>query len=466
MKKHILICFVAIYVLLTLISQFCLGAAAEQKVAFEFKKTAINDVVAKELNVPAKFNLTITNHNIYDDYFQVYSLVDLKISPITSFLIPAGQQKTIEMKALPSGWLKNKGTYSVEYYIKSEKSGYLTDTVIIKVLPLSEILTIKMPSSITRDDNKIEITIINDENIDLGETQLFLNSDIFSATKNITIAPKSSQTVALDLDSNEIKLKKAGTYEVKTTLFLNKEYNYTTESDIKLEEFSSITTTESSKFGFFSFVKTITKKNNGNVPKLVSIEITKSRFERFFSSFNVQPTSEKASFMLTTLSWDRELQPGESFTLEVKTNYTIFVVILIILIILIVALYLAKRPRVIVRKKSTKLITKGGEFALKVIVFIKNVGKEIQNVSLVDRLPHVAKLYERFTVKPDKIEGNKLEWNFGSLAPNEERVVSYIIYSKVTPIGTIELPQATVHYTDSKNRRKFINSNKLFVLSS
>ncbi|MCX8194336.1 MAG: hypothetical protein N3G19_03185 [Candidatus Pacearchaeota archaeon] len=461
MKKSLILVFTAAVFLAWFL--FLTSITKAEESAFKFEKKIINDVVAKELNVPAKFNLTIKNQNIYDDYFKIYSLVDLKILPLSPILIPAGQEKTIEMQALPLRWLKEKGMHSIEYYIKGEKSGHAKDAVLIKVLPLSEIIIVNAPNSISRDDVKITVEVINKENIDLGEAWLFVWSDFFTSTKIITLKPKSSQNVTLDIQTDKAKIAKAGTYKLRTTFFLNNEHNYTVESDIILQEYSNITTSESLRIGFFSIVKTITKKNGGNVPRLVTVDVIKSRLERAFSTFNIQPTEEKLSFTTTTLIWQRELEPGESFTVEITTDYTLLVVILAILIIATVSLYLAKRPRVIVKKKAIKVKTKGGEFALKIIVFVKNISKEIKDVVLIDRLPHVTKLYEKFTTTPDKIEHNKLEWKFGSLIPGEERVVSYIIYSKVIPVGSIEIPRASITYTDFKERKKFALSNRLFV---
>ncbi|MGB9708195.1 MAG: hypothetical protein ACPLXC_02635 [Candidatus Pacearchaeota archaeon] len=450
------------FIVLALISQ---NAKADESeiAAFSFEKVTITDVCAKELSIPARFNLTINNTNIYDDHFRVYSLIDLKIMPIAPIFIPARNSITIELKALPLRWLKEKGLHSMEYYIKGDKSGYKTDTVLVKVLPLSEILTVTAPATISRDDTKLTIRVANKENINLGDAQVSLNSELFSATKNITIAPKSEQNIILDLNPTALKVAKAGDYPVKIIFFLNNEYNHTVESLITLQEYSNIATEESSKFKFFGFTKIIKKKNEGNIPKLVTIEVVKNRFERIFSSFNIPPTSEKPALIITTLSWQRELEPGETLEVQINTDYTIPTLILIALIVAIVLLYLAKRPRVVVKKKAIRLHTKSDEFALKIIVFVKNIGKEVQSATLTDRLPNMAKLYEKFAVKPDKIELPRLEWNFGSLAAGEERVVSYIIYSKIMPVGSIELPQSSVHYTDSKERRRVSYSNKLFV---
>jgi len=449
-----------VIVFFVLITMF-INVSAEEKPAFTFEKKAITDVVVKELNIPAKFNFSITNNNIFADYFSVYSLVYLRITPATPIYINPGETKNFVLTALPFGWLKEKGVYSIEYYIKSEKGGYVVDNLIIKVLSLSETLFVKVPETIERDASQIVIEITNKENIDLGEAQLFLDSQLFSATKNITIGPKSKQNITLELEPTKIKIARAGDYPIKIIFFLNKEYNYTVESKITLLEQVNIVTQESSQLRFFGFKKTIIKKNDGNTARLVTIELVKGRFERAFSYFNIPPTIERPSLLITTLVWQRQLEPGESLVVEATTDYTLLVIILAALIILVVTLYLKKRPRVIVKKKAIRIRAKGGEFALKLILFVKNIGGEVKDVVLVDRIPSMVKLYERFNVKPDKIERNKLEWNLGSLMPNEERVFSYIIYSKVVPVGSIELPRAVLYYTDKK--RKACYSNKLFI---
>ena len=451
--------------LLLILALVLLPFAKADVVAFDFNKNVITDVVAKEISIPAKFNLTIFNRNIEDSYFTIYSLVDMKITPITPISIKAGESKTLIMGVQPLRWLNERGLHSVIYYIKSNNGGFITDTIMVKVLPLSEILFAETPETMARDDAKITVKVVNKENIDLGEATVTVSSDFFSTTTRMNITPKSTQSIELPLDQAQLKTGKAGSYPIKVIFFLNNNYNFTVEHPITLKEYSNVITTESSKFNFFGFTKIITKKNDGNTAKLITIETVKSRFEQAFTSSNIEPTYEKPSLTLVTMGWQKEVQPGENFTVEITTDYTIPVIILILLIIAAVSIYLLKRPRVILRKKAMRVHTKGGEFAIKIVVFVKNIGKEIHEVSLVDRFPHVSKLYERFgSMRPDKIETNKLEWNFGILAPGEERVVSYIIYSKVMPVGTIELPQSVIHYVDDKEKRKATFSNKVLVV--
>jgi len=66
------------------------------------------------------------------------------------------------------------------------------------------------------------------------------------------------------------------------------------------------------------------------------------------------------------------------------------------------------------RKKVTFVKAKGGEFALKVSLFV-HAKKYIEKVQIIDRLPSLVKIYEKFGGEtPTKVdEANKrIEWNF------------------------------------------------------
>ena len=113
--------------------------------------------------------------------------------------------------------------------------------------------------------------------------------------------------------------------------------------------------------------------------------------------------------------------------------------------------------------KNRKNISNIGRI-IKIVLLIKNIGHEIKDIKVVDRVPNLVKLYERFgAVKPAEIKKNRLTWNFETMEPGEEEVVSYIIYSKIIPVGTIMIPKAVVHYTDIKEKRQVTYSNLLHV---
>ncbi len=462
MKKKIFFFMVLVFLLFLPLIQ-------AQNGTLVIEKQVIHDVVTmEEISIPATYNFTIKNPNNYDDFFKMYTLFDAQFSPLSRISVPANLETSVIVTFLPKKTLKEdcgEGTCKVKYYLKAERSGVIEDYIPIRIFPLSKIIETNIPSSITREDKVLIFNVTNKENIDFGGIQFTLDSEFSKIEKNITLGPESSEKIELQLDTEKLKVAEAGEYEVKLKFFINNEYEYVINKTIILEEFTSIKTEEKNKFSFFGFTKIITKKNEGNSPKLIMIEITKNKFEHAFTYSNIEPTSIETTDALVKMSWQRELEPGESFSVEVHTDYTIPVVILILIIIVVLAIWLAKRPRVIVKKKAFKIKTKGGEFALKLVLLIKNIGKPISNVKCTDKLPHMTKIYERFGAsKPDKIEKNRLVWNFGDLMPGEERIVSYIIYSKVTPVGTIRIPKAVVSYINEKEMKRIAYSNELFAM--
>ena len=78
----------------------------------------------------------------------------------------------------------------------------------------------------------------------------------------------------------------------------------------------------------------------------------------------------------------------------------------------------------------------------------------------------MAKLYEQFGRKPDKIDEQtrRLIWDISHLNKGEERVYSYIFYSKVRTVGRFELPSAIVLFEQDGEKRE-VWSNKTYFVS-
>ena len=60
-----------------------------------------------------------------------------------------------------------------------------------------------------------------------------------------------------------------------------------------------------------------------------------------------------------------------------------------------------------------------------------------------------------------KRKGTRLVWKFDSLAPKEERLLSYEIKSKIHVIGKLNIPQASLVQTKSGKKISKIFSGKL-----
>lgn len=424
----------------------------------EISKEIITDTIAIELTIPAQYNVTLRNNASRGINFSIYSIADINITPEKMF-VQANSEVNFLLKALPAR--KNEGYHLYKYYFKEAGQPALEDELIIKILPVKKILSMEIPGELARDDKAINLIVSNKENIDLGTINLTVSSELFTFSNTLDLKPKETKNYTINVD---LKNKIAGPYAITFQAFLNNEYLYEKKINVTLKEVSNITEVKDKKWHFFGYTNMITKKNEGNARKIVTVELPLGSFEQSFTDYNIEPTSKIKQQGKVLVTWQRELQPGESFTVEARTNYTTLVVVVIIVAIVLIFYLIFFNKKVLIKKKAIRLRTKGDEFAAKVIIVAKNIGKEIRNVKLTDRLPMNTQLYEKFgTVKPDKIEKNHIEWNFPNILPGEEIVASYIVYSKVGMTG-VQLPQASLSYTDEKDKRRTISSAKVLVL--
>ena len=121
--------------------------------------------------------------------------------------------------------------------------------------------------------------------------------------------------------------------------------------------------------------------------------------------------------------------------------------------------------RIVIKKKAVKARTSSGDFVVKVVTTIKNNGEDAKDVKLIDKLPVLTNIHERFgVIKPDEVEKDKLIYNIGNLNKGEMKLFSYIVHSDVKVLGKRVIPRATAHYTIG-NERKTSFSNEVFLVS-
>jgi hypothetical protein len=211
----------------------------------------------------------------------------------------------------------------------------------------------------------------------------------------------------------------------------------------------------------------VNKVNTGNVIETVEVSLSKNIVSRLFTSFNLEPTTTERKGFSVQYTWLKEdLEPSESFTVKSKTNYILPLISIILLGFLIWAYKRFAQTKVLVNKSVSPVKTKNGEFALKINLSVK-AKTNVENVSLVDRIPQIVKIYKKFgVVKPDKIdvENRRLHWNIGDLEAGEERVFNYIVYSKVGVVGKFSLPEALAVF-EKEGKIKEVESNQVFFMS-
>jgi hypothetical protein len=248
--------------------------------------------------------------------------------------------------------------------------------------------------------------------------------------------------------------------------------------DVKEKEFETIDYTEDftqvldEDRSTFKTIKTFVLTNDGNLPKTQIFSVEMPTFASWFTS--TDPAAEKSDSDRRgkVFSWEVSLEPTESTMIQVVTNYKGFaytVEVIAVIIAVLIILYFIYRSPLKVRKEVDNIQRKeGGISEFKVLLHVKNlkdhVVKDLEVVDYVPNLIDVVKEFSVGTLSPTKILKHQkkgksmISWKIEQLEPNEERIISYNIKSKLTILGDFALPTAMVKYTH-KNKRLKVHSN-------
>lgn len=454
MDKKALITFLfAIFLSLNLVSAINL----------EVKANPVSNAVITDLNKPAIFDLTITNLG-EGSYFEIFSLVGIDITPETSFLIGPKETKTIRIQAMPQESLKSrKGMLAFEYQIRDSRKDIQKEQLSIDISSLADAISIN-PDEVNINSDKININIKNRLMYDFDNVRVKLDSVFFNYEGNSSFKNYEDKNVEVPINKDKLKRLDSGNYLIQVEIQFGDRIVHK-EATVRYIEKENIATTETIK-GIIIQKHEIIKENVGNVQRRVTISVEKSLFTYLFTSMNIDPLISKFNGLSVTYTWEKDLYPGEKVDVAVTTNwlYPLIVIILAILIVYFVRKYI--KMDVIFRKNVSFVKTRGGEFALKVQVRVK-ARRHIEKIKIIDKLPHIVTLYEKFgAIAPDNVDvkNKKLEWNIEALNKGQERIFSYIVYSKIGVFGKFELPVARVVY-ELEGVVKEATSNKSFFVN-
>lgn len=419
--------------------------------------------VVADTDNPAKFTLFITN-NGPSDYFEIYSLLGVSFSPKGTFYLESGKATPVEVEAyLPKDMLRNNRGYVVfDYEIKSPSSGITKDKFQVKIVDLENAIAID-DSSIYPGENNVDVVIRNVERAYLRDVHIRFKSSFFDTAHTVTLGPLEAVNVTLQLDEAKLKKLGAGTYDLEYFVETD-DASAELTSSIKYLERGGISVSE--KTSGWIIRKTITQKTNeGNVPTMVTINSSESILTRLFTDHDPRPTLTTKSGVLAYYSWQQEVAPGESLTITTTTNYTFPFILILLIIVAVVLVKVLTTTTVELTKRVSFVKTRGGELALKVRIHVK-ARSHIDNIQIVDRVPGSMKLYTQSGIQPDKFDERtgRLNWNISRLNAGEERVFSYIVYSKLHVVGKLELPSATAVF-EREGKTHEVFSNKTFFVA-
>lgn len=450
-KKPLLIIFIVFSLLLTFVSAINLDISTKE----------ISNVAILDLNEPAVFELTIRNLG-QTSSFEIYSLVGVDISPEESFTISSGTTKKIEIQVMPQD-SKPKGFFTFEYRIKNLENEIQKESLTINIADLGSAFSIT-PENINPKSENIRILIKNKANLYFKNLEIKMTSAFLEFEKTINLSPKETQELEIPLNKEKLKKLDAGTYLLNTKIKTQGKIGEA-ESIIRFLEQEDIETTKTIE-GIIIKRNEVIKKNLGNVRKTVGISAKKNLISYLFTTLNIAPTKTEIKGFTMNYYWEKELIPNDELKVIVKTNWFFPLIIIILIIGLFILIKRSVEKDLMLRKRVSFIKTKGGQFALKISLKIK-AKKFIERINVIDKLPPLVHLYERYgVIKPDKIDlkNRRIEWNLPSLNKDEERLFTYIIYSKVGVIGKFELPSARAIY-EKQGKIKETTSNRSFFIN-
>ena len=420
-----------------------------------------SNVLIPEIESSINLKLTITNAT--PGTYNLYTLADVTIKPSETFTITTDPfTKTFTIS--PTENLDTQGYYSFTYTLNHRGFNKTDKKLLTKILTLED--TIEIGSdTIDPASSEVKFYVKNLEATTLKNLSAKFSSILFNTEATFDLAPNQKLEFTADVNENKLKKTKAGVYIIESIFQTNKGEKKI-EGNLYLGEKKGITTTED-KSGLLVRTQTITKVNAGNVLENVQVEITKNIFSRLFTTFNIEPNIiERKSFTVDYTWTKQKLNPAEAFTIKAKTNYVLPFLIIIATIIALLGFKRFTETKIEIKKSVHHVKTKHGEFALKITLSLKTK-KNVENVTLIDKVPAIVKIYKKFGMtKPDKIDtaSRRIHWNIGDLNTGEERLFTYIIYSKVGVVGKFSLPSALAVFEDNEKIHE-VESNKVFFMS-
>ena len=222
---------------------------------------------------------------------------------------------------------------------------------------------------------------------------------------------------------------------------------------------------------FLKLTRFITVTNRENVAEQQTVKVETSMKDRLLSTTHPKAEvirEEGKHYYL----WQVRLNPGEYATLTIIENYRFVTGVLVILGIFLLIVYVAKDPISIVKQSDDVKTFEEGILEVKVVLAIKNhTNRTFSHVEILDKVPNIAaiKKGETHTLKPTKYmqakDGTILKWEIGTMEPYEERLLMYVMKSKLSILGDFRMPPALVKFKDTDGTHGSVRSNEMDISS-
>ena len=353
MKKIPVLIFIALLIL-----------PAVSAINISIEKQSLDEVLVAELNLPVIFDLKITNLGSTDN-FEFYNLLGFSMFPIEAIHIEGGQTKDVPLKISPIGEFTYRGLYTLEYFIRGQDDSEVKQRLTFRVVDLKDAFEIGS-GELDIESNSLGIYIYNKVNFDFGEIDAKFSSPFFDVEKNFSLGTNERKIFNVEVNKEDFKKLMAGFYTLTAEVSVQ-DQKADIEGIIKFVEKDILTTTKKD-YGLIIYTQVIKKVNEGNVLAKSETVIKKNIISRLFTSFSPEPDSVDRGGFKMYYTWTRQIKPGETLEIVVKTNWLFPLLVILFVVVIVVLAKQYTETHLVLRKKVSCVRAKGSEFALKVSI--------------------------------------------------------------------------------------------------
>ena len=439
-------------------------------------KLTVTDEAVKNVIMPdegASFNIDVSSEDASDNYGIITTDSNWRLKGKSSIDLEQGKKQSIKLEFYPIGAVK-PGSYSVNLrvYSNTKPENFADHPIFIKLVSPAELIEAGFeynPQGLDpKKENLVKLNVKNKNPISLDDVKIKIESSLFDDERIISLLPSESRSEELRVSFKDFIEK--GSYEVRLLVTMKDKTLIDRTEKINVGYYSDVTDDNAAQEGFLIKNIKVIRENKGNVVADEEYSLRLNSFEKTFTSVHPEPTEINSKDGLYYYKWDFKINPGDSYRIEIKTDYRTLLISLILGIVIIIVAYHFFKKDVSIKKKVLTIRYGGGISEMKVLLIIKNKGRALKHVQVTDRLPKIIKKPVEFgIVKPASFRHEMGEgiftWNLEGLVRNEERVISYKIKSDIKVIGKMHIPVAIGRYRTKTGNLVTVKSNKNIIIS-
>ena len=421
----------------------------------------------------ASFFIDVNNLGVKDSYGITLTDSNWRLKGKTSVDMESGQKQRVRIELFPVGTLK-PSSYSVNLRVYSKTTGEAVDrALLVNLVAFEQLIDAQLeynPQGLDpRKENLIRLNLKNKNNIPLDGLKISIDSSLFDDERNVRLLPLEARTEELKVVFKDFVEK--GGYDVHVLITMNGKTLVDRTEKVNVGNYNDVTEDKVEENGLLVKKIKLIRQNNGNTASQEDFTVRLNSFEKTFTSMHPEPTESSKNNDVYYYIWKFSINPGDSYKIEVKTDYLTPLVVIVLLIIIGVVAYILLKKDVSIKKKVLTIKKGEGISEMKIILIVKNKGGGLKGLQVVDRLPRIVKRPTEYgIVKPVHVKTSELgdtliTWHLENLVKGEERVISYKIKSDVHVIGRLSIPVATVKYRAKSGNIVNVNSNKNIIIS-